>query len=51
MEGHRILPNGTDSKWKQIGVKEIADTREFPFYIQWLSIEHPTQGETLLAEI
>jgi hypothetical protein len=38
-------------KWKQIGVKEIADTREFPFFIQWLTADHPSQDGTPLAEI
>ncbi len=51
LEGHRTRPNGTDLKWKQIGVKEIADTREFPFFIQWLSTDHPSQDGTPLAEI
>jgi len=43
IEGHRTRPNGTDLKWKQIGVKEIADTRKFPFFIEWLSNDHPSQ--------
>ena len=51
IEGHRTRPNGTDLKWKQIGVKEIADTREFPFFIQWLSADHPSQDGTPIAEI
>ncbi len=51
INGHRTRPNGTDLKWKQIGVKEIADTREFPFFIQWLSAEHPSQDGVPLAEI
>ena len=51
IEGHRTRPNGTDLKWKQIGVKEIVDTREFPFFIQWLSTDHPSQDGTPLAEI
>jgi hypothetical protein len=51
IEGHRTRPNGTDLKWKQIGVKEIVDTREFPFFIQWLSADHPSQDGTPLAEI
>ena len=50
-EGHRTKPNGTDLKWKQIGVKEISDSREFPFFIQWLSIEHPSQEGAPSAEI
>ncbi len=51
IEGHRTRPNGTDLKWKQIGVKEISDTREFPFFIQWLSADHPSQDGIPLAEI
>jgi hypothetical protein len=51
IEGHRTLPNGTDLKWKQIGVKEIADIREFPFFIQWLSKDHPSQDGDSSAQI
>jgi hypothetical protein len=51
IEGHRTRPNGSDLKWKQIGVKEIADNREFPFFIQWLSTDHPSQDGTPLARI
>ena len=51
VEGHRTRPNGIDLKWKQIGVKEIADTREFPFFIQWLSNEHPSQDGTPQTQI
>ena len=32
-------------------MKEIADTPEFPFFIQWLSSDHPSQDGTPLAEI
>ena len=32
-------------------MKEIADTREFPFFIQWLSADHPSQDGPPLAEI
>ena len=51
IEGHRTRPNGSDLKWRQIGVKGIADTREFPFFIQWLSADHPSQDGTPLAKI
>lgn len=51
LEGHRTRPNGSDLKWKQIGVKEIADTREFPFFIEWLSADHPSQDGVALSEI
>jgi len=46
IEGHRTRPNGADLKWKQIGVKEIVDAPEFPFFIQWLSNDHPSQDGT-----
>ena len=50
-EGHRTRPNGTDLKWKQIGVNEISDSREFPFFIQWLTAEHPSQDGASLAKM
>lgn len=49
--GHRTLPNGTDLQWKQIGVKEIVEAPELPFFIQWLSSEHPSQGTEPHVEI
>lgn len=50
IEGHRMRPTGLELKWKQIGVREIAETREFPFFIQWLSSEHPSRdGQTSAA--
>ena len=50
-EGHRTRPNGSDLKWKQIGVQEIVDAPEFPFFIQWLSADHPSQDGVALSEI
>lgn len=43
VEGHRLRPDGTDLRWKQVGVAEISETRQFPFFIQWLSEEHPSK--------
>jgi hypothetical protein len=51
VEGHRTRPNGSELKWTQIGVIEIAETREFPFFIQWLSTDHPSQDGIPTAEI
>ncbi len=51
IDGHRTRPNGSDLKWKQIGVREIVDVPEFPFFIQWLSADHPSQDGTAQAEI
>lgn len=51
IEGHRKKPNGLELKWKQIGVKEILEIREFPFFIEWLTEEHPSNEGIANAEI
>jgi Cdc6-like AAA superfamily ATPase len=51
IEGHRTRPDGSDLKWKQIGVNEIADSRELPFFIQWLTADHPSQDGKAVAAI
>jgi len=51
VDGHRTRPDGTDLKWKQIGVKEIKDSRELPFFIQWLTQDHPSKDGTAVAKI
>lgn len=51
IEGHRTRPNGSDLKWKQIGVQEISGSREFPFFIEWLSTDHPSDVGSPSAEI
>jgi hypothetical protein len=42
IEGHRVKPDGIDLKWKQIGVKEIFEASQLPFFIQWLTNDHPS---------
>ncbi len=51
VDGHRTRPDGTDLKWKQIGVKEITDSRELPFFIQWLTEDHPSKDGSAVAKI
>jgi hypothetical protein len=54
VEGHRKRPDGTELLWKQIGVKEIAEVRELPFFIEWLTQNHPSQdgiGVTKIRKI
>ena len=51
IEGHRKRPDRSDLKWKQIGVKEITDSRELPFFIQWLTAGHPSQDGKAVAAI
>jgi hypothetical protein len=43
LEGHRRRPDGTDLKWKQIGVKELLTEPELPFFIQWEDGHHPSE--------
>jgi hypothetical protein len=51
VDGHRTRPDGTDLKWKQIGVKEIEESRELPFFIQWLTADHPSKDGNAVATI
>ena len=51
VDGHRTRPDGTDLKWKQIGVKEIEESRELPFFIQWLTEDHPSKDGNPVARI
>ena len=50
-DGHRTRPDGTELKWKQIGVKEISEKPVLPFFIQWLTPEHPSQDGAPQAAI
>ena len=51
IEGHRTRPDGSDLKWKQIGVNEITDSCELPFFIQWLTADHPSHDGKAVAAI
>jgi hypothetical protein len=51
VDGHRTRPDGTDLKWKQIGVKEIEESRELPFFIQWLTEDHPSKDGLTVSKI
>jgi hypothetical protein len=51
VDGHRTRPDGTDLKWKQIGVKEITDSRELPFFIEWLTEDDPSKDGNAVASI
>lgn len=51
LEGHRRRPDGTDLKWKQIGVKELLTEPELPFFIQWEDGHHPSEVGTAVSRI
>jgi hypothetical protein len=50
-DGYRTRPDGSELKWKQIGVKEIAGAGELPFFIQWLTENHPSKDGNSVAKI
>ncbi|MBI3429260.1 MAG: VOC family protein [Actinobacteria bacterium] len=51
VEGHRRKPDGTDLRWRQIGVLDTLEDSQLPFFIQWLSAEHPSTDGKAQAEI
>ena len=51
VEGHRRRPDGSELTWKQIGVIELLDAPEKPFFIQWTSNEHPSNAGNPKATI
>ncbi|MBF9072000.1 VOC family protein [Streptacidiphilus fuscans] len=35
-EGHRVRPDGFDLRWKQIGLLELLEDPQLPYFLQWL---------------
>ena len=50
-DGYRTKPDGSELKWKQIGVREITGAGELPFFIQCLTEQHPSKDGTGVAKI
>jgi hypothetical protein len=46
--GNRHRPDGTELKWRQIGINGLISDPQLPFFIQWLSPDelHPSAGGT-----
>ena len=51
VEGHRTRPDGSDLKWKQIGVTEISKEPELPFFIEWQTPDHPSKDGFAVSQI
>lgn len=52
--GHRIRPDGADLRWRQIGILELLEDPQLPYFIEWeRRSEHPSAigGEVRLASI
>jgi hypothetical protein len=45
IEGHRVKPDKTNLKWRQIGVIDILDNPQLPFFIKWSSANHPSDNQ------
>lgn len=45
-KGHRRRPDGFDLLWRQIGVNDVAEDPQLPFFVQWVSDDehHPSVG-------
>ena len=51
VDGSRKKPDGTELKWKQIGILGTLEDSQLPFFIQWLTKNHPSAENNPLAEI
>ena len=51
VDGHRTRPDGTDLRWKQIGVLGTLEDAQLPYFIQWLSQDHPSSDGKPHAKI
>jgi hypothetical protein len=51
VDGHRTKPDGKDLAWKQIGVFGTLEDKQLPFFIEWLSLDHPSTDEKAIAKI
>jgi len=51
IEGSRKRPDGTELKWKQLGVLGTIKDSQLPFFIEWLSRDHPSLDGKAVGEI
>ena len=43
--GHRIRPDGTQLRWRQIGILDLMDDPQLPYFIEWQTQDfHPARG-------
>jgi len=51
VEGKRKKPDGTELSWKQLGVLSTLEDASHPFYVEWISQNHPSQDGIPVATI
>jgi hypothetical protein len=49
--GQRRKPDGTELTWKQIGILNLLDDAQMPFFIKWQSNNHPSRDGNPNAKI
>lgn len=49
--GRRVRPDGHELAWRQIGVLDVIDNPQLPFFVEWVSPaqDHPSQGGTAVS--
>jgi hypothetical protein len=46
-EGHRVRPDGVDLRWSQLGVLDLLEDPQLPFFIKWDSqSDHPSSASS-----
>lgn len=51
VEGQRKKPDGAELSWKQIGVLATLEDRQLPFFVEWVSKDHPSSDGKATAKI
>jgi hypothetical protein len=51
VDGVRKKPDGTLLNWKQIGVLDVLEDSKMPFFIQWVSTNHPSKDGISVAQL
>jgi hypothetical protein len=51
VDGSRKKPDGTELQWKQLGILGTLEDSQLPFFIQWLTKDHPSSDGNPVAEI
>jgi hypothetical protein len=51
VDGSRKKPDGTELSWKQLGVLSTLEDASNPFYVEWISQNHPSQDGVPVATI
>jgi hypothetical protein len=51
VNGLRKKPNGSELNWKQIGILATLEDAQIPFFVEWISNNHPSGDGTPVAKI